>query len=1840
MYRALLKLHIHLKNRVLDLSYAYGFFVADHSLYIILICFGIFLLSLFQITTNVPPPGSTLEIFAESSRSFRPVRARLELNTSDQLHDKQPDKPLWYSGYPLAYVQHIVVRCSILTSRSSCFLRARDIRDRLFSDPQFDINCLRVGEPINVQQMIPYLPSFGCLILSPLNLWSNDISNIKNNEHEILESISSLSKRYVDIIFGIPQKYFSSNKPLTYAITLMLNNASNEYRQDLKKRLFALDESKQQQQQQQQDDIIHIYFSRKSLLYYLPLILIYIVVFLYIYYSVSQFECVKSKWGLALAATVQIVVSLLISLALSSLFHMTPRLDGGEVFPYLVIFIGLENLVVLTRAVTSSQAQKQYDDIRERVAHALRAESWTISKHLVYELIIVMIGFITYVPTVREFCQLALIGILIDFFMQINFWLAVLSIDIRRFTVGVGKKKNRNLEQEKKELKVSLPMKMPYLINKRQQQQQQQSQWARYRVLQRGSMFIVLIWVILIFYKSCLIVDLLHKNVQINREQIKDFVPEKMLNEHYGSSFANQYDSHHNVDDQIMNNISLSNYEWQTLLSYDHWSTLFSFYNISYDNRYLTIMPSIYLPIISSEDQKLDMTTKASYYKTSHRPLIDATITSTTNLLIDRRFSTALWELLFIVLFGLTLFTIVYFWFFSSSFSLNSNHNRILSYIKSDYSIVPTILIPSSSTLLIESICIHESGTVVSVAYSDGSICMWNPQTGDIIFTQQRYSIISNEKVINHVWCSLMIDEYRCLFGCSNGQIEIYPYNSLSKNLILCHNDLGGITHLIRASSILIISTTRRGYLIAFEYINGLIKQIYIKRLHQWPIRVCRIDFNSSLLFTGSDDHSIKIINVLNGSCLHTLQKHQSPINCLALDPYHPTTLVSGCFNGTLCIWKGNDLIQTNINAHPSSIIIDLNFCGHSSNIISLGTDKRLCIWTYLNLQLIYELNDITSNCFTIHRTNYLFYTKLNSLFIYDIFNQRKISTKQFIIPFLNDINRDENEMNIEKLIYSSQTETLILQNSDIIYAMYLPQRVFFVVIGMTNPESHYPLVHWPANSTSNLTGIYNKNQDDCQIFHRPTTSNLLTYLQQKDQAITPHLTDNHLKSSNVAVTGISSSSSCSSYPKQISSSSPIPFQPYLTTPYQIQNTPPYSSSMSNSTNITQISTPRKRKQPMNDTSSFLTPSIPAKRSTPLTMFFPKVTPFDGSVVMFLNNSKITQTDPSFSMFTSSHHHHHHHLDIEQQKLTAEIDELRRTKLDTQREYESTVETVKRCLVMTRSLLIEKSQLEKKEAREKSMENRLRLGQFVTQRQGTSFVEQWVDGYDFLDKQRAQEQLARAKENLDRERKNLTKKKSFLQQQHQLMMATIADETITLNSSSNSQDFINPVFVPPTKSSKRTNKTPTTKTLTSQQKLQPNASSSFIGHQQIQAFSDNSNDGHYLYSSDNNTPIDSGNSSSSSSSLISNSSSSIMTLQDWYEYDEVLRLRQLTLKREECDLAQDLEKLDRERNVHIRELKRLYNEDHSRFNKNNILNERYLLLTLIGKGGFSEVHRAFDLREQRYVACKIHQLNKEWKDEKKVNYIKHAVREYNIHKHLENKRIVKLFDVFEIDTNSFCTVLEYCDGNDLDFFLKQNKTIPEKEARSIIMQTINALKYLNSEIKPPVIHYDLKPGNVLLGRGNNSGEIKITDFGLSKQMHEDKFDADDGMDLTSQGAGTYWYLPPEVFVQGPNPPKISSKVDVWSVGCIFYQCLYGRKPYGHNLSQAAILENQTILNAKEIQFPNRPQVSNEAKSFIRRCLTYQVRDRPDVLQLSEDEYLKSYPKRTTATTSSPLFCPK
>ncbi|XP_042512114.1 serine/threonine-protein kinase TOUSLED-like [Macadamia integrifolia] len=350
-----------------------------------------------------------------------------------------------------------------------------------------------------------------------------------------------------------------------------------------------------------------------------------------------------------------------------------------------------------------------------------------------------------------------------------------------------------------------------------------------------------------------------------------------------------------------------------------------------------------------------------------------------------------------------------------------------------------------------------------------------------------------------------------------------------------------------------------------------------------------------------------------------------------------------------------------------------------------------------------------------------------------------------------------------------------------------------------------------------------------------------------------------------------------------------------------------------------------------------------------------------------------------------------------------------------------------------------------------------------------------------------------------------------------------------------------------------------------------------------------------------------------------NDAETMMSEEDYLIQDEICKSRLASIKREEETSLRERDRFELEKGRLIREMKRIRDEDGSRFNNFQILNHRYALLNLLGKGGFSEVYKAYDLVEFRYVACKLHGLNPQWSEEKKQSYIRHAVREYNIHKSLVHNHIVRLWDIFEIDQNTFCTVLEYCSGKDLDAVLKATPVLPEREARIIIVQIFQGLVYLNRRPQK-IIHYDLKPGNVLF---DEVGVAKVTDFGLSKIMEDDV--GSQGVELTSQGAGTYWYLPPECF-ELSKIPFISSKVDVWSAGVLLYQILFGKRPFGHDQTQERILREDTIIKARKVEFPSRPAVSNEAKDLIRRCLTYSQAERPDVLTIAQDPYL-SYAKK-------------
>ena len=249
------------------------------------------------------------------------------------------------------------------------------------------------------------------------------------------------------------------------------------------------------------------------------------------------------------------------------------------------------------------------------------------------------------------------------------------------------------------------------------------------------------------------------------------------------------------------------------------------------------------------------------------------------------------------------------------------------------------------------------------------------------------------------------------------------------------------------------------------------------------------------------------------------------------------------------------------------------------------------------------------------------------------------------------------------------------------------------------------------------------------------------------------------------------------------------------------------------------------------------------------------------------------------------------------------------------------------------------------------------------------------------------------------------------------------------------------------------------------------------------------------------------------------------------------------------------------------------------------------------------------------IAIKIHYINPAWTEEIKASYLKHSNRESEVHKKLNHPNIVKLYETIPLEGDSFCSILEYCNGSDLATYLKKNKALTENEAKIIIYEILKGIKYLHEDFdqNTRIIHYDLKPQNILF----HNGCLKITDFGLCKIM--DILQNSENMELTFKGGGTYWYLPPECFETGFS--RINHKVDIWSVGVIFYELVFGKKPFGDQMSQEKIVYDKIILNeADSLRFPISPIISILGKNFIRKCLTYKEEKRWDVKNAINFEY--------------------
>lgn len=247
----------------------------------------------------------------------------------------------------------------------------------------------------------------------------------------------------------------------------------------------------------------------------------------------------------------------------------------------------------------------------------------------------------------------------------------------------------------------------------------------------------------------------------------------------------------------------------------------------------------------------------------------------------------------------------------------------------------------------------------------------------------------------------------------------------------------------------------------------------------------------------------------------------------------------------------------------------------------------------------------------------------------------------------------------------------------------------------------------------------------------------------------------------------------------------------------------------------------------------------------------------------------------------------------------------------------------------------------------------------------------------------------------------------------------------------------------------------------------------------------------------------------------------------------------------------------------------------------------YIIAEKIGSGSYADVYKAYKkgvTREVAAVKCVTKSTLSKWA-------LDNLVSEIGILKKLKHEHIVEMKD-FVWDDNYIYIIMEYCGGGDLSHFVKSKQRLPEAVCQRFLQQLASALRYLRSQ---NVSHLDLKPSNILLSSKRNP-ILKIGDFGLAQHMPEE--------DTSSTMKGSPLYMAPEIVLKR----QYDAKVDLWSVGVILYECLFGKAPYSSKTLQELI---DKIKLDKPIEVPYGTNISPECRDLLQRCLERDVSKRID-----------------------------
>jgi serine/threonine protein kinase len=252
--------------------------------------------------------------------------------------------------------------------------------------------------------------------------------------------------------------------------------------------------------------------------------------------------------------------------------------------------------------------------------------------------------------------------------------------------------------------------------------------------------------------------------------------------------------------------------------------------------------------------------------------------------------------------------------------------------------------------------------------------------------------------------------------------------------------------------------------------------------------------------------------------------------------------------------------------------------------------------------------------------------------------------------------------------------------------------------------------------------------------------------------------------------------------------------------------------------------------------------------------------------------------------------------------------------------------------------------------------------------------------------------------------------------------------------------------------------------------------------------------------------------------------------------------------------------------------------------EHSLFSNRYKLIRLLGRGGFSEVWLVDDQKTGLQMALKIYAPGTGLDE----SGIETFTQEFSLVFNLNHSNLLKPTYFDEQDRMPYL-ILPYCKNGSAARLVGK---MDEGTAWRFLEDVTSGLAFLHRQ-EPPLIHQDIKPDNILMDDNFN---FQITDFGISAKVRSTLRKSVVHKNLSS---GTQAYMGPERFGRSPKPIKAS---DIWALGVTIYELLDGDMPFGE---EGGLL----LKSGAEIPDLEGPW-SYDLKTVVRLCLLPETWDRP------------------------------